>query len=400
MTIRRLLFFGIILCCVTTPLPRAHAQSDFWVYLFNHNNQTFLRMNADSSTSPFSIQMPAEFAAVPYRPQAYSPDGSHLALCLDPDSDPFTPNPLTLLIFEIPSGELILQTNTGPGMYCDVTAAGWAPDNRTFAFGVLYKMLDDSNGPAWEVRVLEVPSGTVAQVMTSLDAPITGLGLDFSDYFPSVRYFVPGQMVAFLTSPFGVGGPLYGDGVVWNLTDNTIQLNDIYGQPDIEILGGEVMWLDENPAFAALNPVGDGVVFNEVMFSDKAGTSHPLYVDRGFFICGAKYVDGGRRIAILTCSFDYMQYIWRYVDRTGGGNTLPIEDACNFSPTSLVGTPDGYLVLKCAGGGAQLERHIFTTNTVPVVTRIWFDPSDNWSIAAQPLDGANAGSGWPNAAPQ
>lgn len=403
MTLRRYTLFTVVLLLTgLIPLPVSHAQESgaFWIYLFNHDTKTFVSVNLNDATStPFTLQMPVAFADVPFSPQAYSPDGSRLALCLDADGDPYTPSDLSLLIFDLPSGEQVGTYQIPQASYCDVTAAGWAADSSTFTFSVLNRV-DQGTGPIWSIHIFDTATQTAAQTLTSDDPAVANLPYDFTGFFPTVRWVSPGQMVAFIVFPFGVGGPFAGEGFVWRVADGIVEANEIFGGAELSVLGGEVLWLDENPAFAGINPIGDGPIFNEVMFSDKSGEGpRPLYIDRGFFICGAKYVDGGRKVAILTCSFDYTQYVWRFVDRAGGGTTLPIEDACHFSSTSLVGTSNGYLVLKCDDqNGAELERHTFVgNNTMPDVGVLWFEPTGHWSLAAAPLAPDAAGSGWPNA---
>lgn len=403
MMIRRYVALVLFLLVIglLSPLPASHAQAgpNFWVYLFNHDTKTFVSVNPlDASSSTFTLNLPAAFADRAFLPQAYSPDGTRLALCFDSDEDPYTPSDLSLLIFDLPSGAVLNEYAIGIGSYCDVTAAGWAADNSTFTFGVLNRVAE-GDGPVWTLNTLDLATNSVTQFITSDDPAVTGLGYDFTGFFPTVRWVAPGQMVTFMVFPFGVGGAFAGSGFLWRPAEGTLEASEIFGGADLSVLGSEVLWLDENPAFAGINPIGDGPTFNEVMFSDKTGESHPLYIDRGLFICGAKYVDGGRKVAILTCSFDYTEYVWRFVDRTGGGTTLPIEDTCNFSVNSLIGTPNGYLVLKCDDqNGAELERHIFNgTNAVPDVGVLWFDPTGHWSIASAPLPGDLGGSGWPNA---
>lgn len=408
MTLRRraLLATLLLLFVSLIPLPAdrlsvSHAQGDgnFWVYLFNHDTKTFVSVNyTDASSSTFTLQMPAAFAAANYNPQAYSPDGTRLALCLDADEDPYTINELTLIIFDLPSGSQVGTHQIPQGSYCDVTAAGWAADNSTFTFGVLNRV-DIGTGPVWNINVFDTATQTVTQSLSSDDPAVTSLPYDFTGFFPTVRWVSPGQMVTFMVYPFGIGGAFAGEGFLWRVADGTVEPEEIYGKAQLSVLGGEVIWLDENPAFAGINPIGEGPIFNEVMVSDKTGEVRPLYIDRGYFICGAKYVDGGQKVAILTCSFDYTQYIWRFVDRNGEGTTLPVEDACFFSATSLVGTPNGYLVLKCDDdNGADLERHIFNgNNALPDIGILWFEPTGHWSIAAAPLSGELGGSGWPAA---
>jgi hypothetical protein len=299
-----------------------------------------------------------------------SRDGAYLAACLTDDA-----GNSSVRVYDIYGSHYIAAyIAPGPIVSCSLSRYSFSEDGTQLAFGILNHWPGEpASRPDWEVIVMQMNTSAILYHLDSNSPLITGLGLDSRGKLPFIVTFqmatgtFPG-LITFKPVPWATEGGCSYDGLIWNLSDGSINQNGLYGKVGLDFLlpNSEAAWTDFDPTRPQGVLEGPGCAFNVIMYSNKAGALYPVYTN-GTVLFGATFVDDGRRLAFSSYASGVTQ--WMALDRNGATTLLPSDLSDVYE---VWGTLDGYAFLRNPSGGApEVRYHRFSAGPSPDMFVAW-----------------------------
>lgn len=286
----------------STPSPTA-AQDNWFVYVFDSDTKTLVRVNSDGSEQSFVIgDLPADGYLSAYDIRI-SPDGRRAAYCVSTYNPETLFSTSTLYVRDIDAEANLFTYDIGGNIGCYVGDEGFNEDGSQVAVGVVYYYVGDPAAPSgqvpWELLVFDVASG---QLVHQLDGSLSSIAanLEFTDtaIMPIVRYFRNGQVI-FIEAPWGTGGmPVYN--ALWgNLGQDNFQPLPRWGETFLTSLStGELVWSSFDPNLPFSDPGGPIPSNNVVMLADKSGEQRMIYARGDAIIGDVEFINNGQQLAI------------------------------------------------------------------------------------------------------
>ena len=325
---------------------------------------------------------------------SFSPEQELIAYCTGGAfDDNFSPNPISLVIFDPFALQFRQQIALGSGVLCSHSMQGWSIDERFYAFGVLYQSIYQATqnppvGPTWEVMVLDLTTGQFVNRIPNSD-PAFSEQTSYDYALPKVNFFAPGNNIGVTFRFFATDGPLfdvpaitmaYGSGSL------IVQDAPLSGKFLSDTLGGALIWADRDPAFTEVFYEGFGAPANVIKYSDKTGVQRVIFHTDNSLVSSALFIDNGAQVAFGQYDANFNPLGWRAMNRSGQQTVLSIPGDTTYHSQwggNIIGTPLGYLYLR-AQGTPQAEVYVGNGSD----TLLWSNASLNWQlVGSEALEG-------------
>ncbi|WP_119065794.1 SH3 domain-containing protein [Aggregatilinea lenta] len=397
------LLLGLALIVAITPFapvgdtPTAHAGGSWSAWAYNADTGQLVHVFPDGAPAvEMMFPLPPGTSSYP-TDLTISRDGALLAACLTDDI-----GAASVRVYDIYAGVYVAAyIPTGPILGCSLDQYSFSEDGTQLAFGIINHFGFDpaETRPSWEVVVMEMNTSAILYRLDANTAAVAALGEELVNVLPMIRTFqmktatFPGLITFAPIYYASEGAPEY-PSMVWNLTDSTVQIAGPYGKSGFDVLlpNSEVIWVDADASFPVTTPMGPGPAFNVMMYSNKMGDRYPILVEPDMIPLNARFVDDGRKAAVMMMNADGSATSWAVVDRSGAVYALPALDTYE-----VWGTMDGYVFVSnsSSGGPVEIRYHRFAEgNPTPTEFVAWTDMAGGfWRIIwANPLSG---GAGLP-----
>lgn len=239
--------------------------------------------------------------------------------------------------------------------------------NSFLAFGASFE------GPAWDVRIVNLASRAVGPVLRHSDALVTRLGIPANfGLTPIVRSFRGGVVIFTMVQTGTEGSPQY-DSFAWDTRANTVA--PVISYPtlggDTLVTTGETLSEVQDNRFANCGePCSPFFVPNVISaYNPAAGQRFPFYTSRDAALFRPTFIQNGERILLAAYGKD-SRTTWTVLERNGQrvGN---LRDGMNIG--SVIGWQDGmlYIIDGVNPTGASRLVVVNTRNGVNDGTVIW-----------------------------
>lgn len=366
--------------------PPMLAQDTTWeFYVFNPNTGDLVRLDLDGNRITYTLSLDNN-TFISSQGLAFNTDGSWVAFCAVHLAGERPTH--TLYVRDLTDNTPLLTLELPHVTDCHISSVSLQGDE--LALGLIHYLYADEaindTTPIWELRILNVVTGEVVQSLGA-DAPALAV-LEQNQqlpYMPDVRVF-SAEQVAFAQIPWlGSENLTEVPSLLWNRTTDTVSSAALWGKQSVEhhATSQEMIWVDYDPRFPRADPNG----FNVVMVRNAAGSANPIYHSADWVVLGAKFIEGGARIAInLMAPFDPSQPLvtfqttrWLALDRMG---TLTDLVAPTAAYSELVPAPSGYMLLNFAYQDDDFSQPLISLqyHTNDQTTELWQTTEEYWNI--------------------
>ena len=380
----RIAFTILILTLLLLPNAAADAQDDWRLFVLDADARQLLQIDLEGNVAAIDLPLDENTYVGP-SDIVISDDGQRLAY------SSFTYNTdgsaaQELVVIDLVSGETLLTRDYSDRN--DVQVSKFHAAGNEIAVGVVNYLFDgqpdtNTDGPAWELDVIEISTNTIVANLAADDATVLELPREFTDvaFMPVVLRFDDAQ-IDFTQVPWLGAGFDDTFGVSWNLAENTVTDAPQFAASALATLGHEVAVValdDEAPASDPFLPV---LPFNTVELVE-ADTSSLIFQSGGPTIAVVRFIDDGQRLAIQTLDAqDEVTQLsqWLALGRDGMIEALTLPEANVFS--ELRAAPNGYVILTTTYSDDFSEPPTVTLKygSEGVVTELWSGESNYYSL--------------------
>lgn len=378
----------------------AEAGGMWFAWLFNPQDDSFLRVYEDGSTEQHTVTLPAGLR-VSASPTAFAPNGELIALCARDDS-----GSATYLIVHSFNPDAVSKAGISfPVVYalgqrteCSIPQNAFnESDPNQLAFGVVNHYPGDPNAdlsrPAWELLVFDIAQATIT---ARYDATTPGAEniVPFDGarwvFMPYVHRFVDGT-VYFELAPWGTEFMPGQKVVSWQPGAQVVTpVSGPLGQMGLQThpVTQEMVWLGIDESLPQAQPMGPMPAYNVVLYQHPSMAAPvAIYHDPTVIPGQLEYVRGGDALAILAIPGADMS---ADIPEPGPSDWVLLERSGAVTPLNLgafvyhiAGLRDGLAAWESnyENWTATLYRYTWAEGAAsPAQSVLWSGDNPNWTL--------------------
>lgn len=364
----------------------AQDSSEWWVFLFDQQNQQLVRVNNLGESEEYGLGL-ADNTFIGGHDLTFTEDGTIAAYCIQnmpPDSQTAA---LTVHVRDLAAETDTLTLDVGEGVACRVSA--FNEDETLLAVGLARYYPGnpgaDTTQPAWALLLIDLTTGETVQELNGDMVTLPPVGnFPLDSFLPEVKILTDEQAI-FQAIYFG-GELITVPAFVWDRETGTVEpetsgMWENFGGDFLETTG-EVAWMWLDPDRPIGQPGALGPLYNVALVNETE-----IYSDPEWIVLDAKFVNNGQELAIYLLepyNFDSATPQPQDNQLIAVSRDSDIRELGTYpSFVQFRGAPDGLVVLWADAPGDVPPTLHLDYHRSDVVTELWSKQSGHMGISWQ-----------------